>query len=704
MVDMTHFVNDIQSLFQIKIMFKQRLKTNYILILLIFFLKQGFIFANDSVDLRVSIQESSEDSQPIQNTIAEGEVDNSIDQIADSDGVFEIDDSLMFKDSAKTLQDIFKNIPGVNGLGMGGRQTIRINVRGLEGFGRVHIDLDGAPFAELIEYDHGSASNNIWLDASLLKSAEVTTGASSSGAMAGKVSFRTIDPEDLLIGDTDFGGFYRVGGESNGRGKKASLGIATKPSQDWSFLAAITGTEYGNYDDGDHEEIVYSGNEQKGALLKGVYAPTDDSTLTLGYQKTKAEYNGVGGYAGGMLRYFDIGFEEIDTDHFTTRYQNSFKNDKLMNLDLFAYAYNQDRRQTDLTDEDSTRGNTDHYYASKGWGLDLFNTSELQTGNYVHYFTYGLEYADDKITSEEDAVNDTGKPGGETNEFGISLTGKHELGRYLEVNQGIRFDKFSVESVDGVKFDDDHASYHVGLTLYPFADSERFKTLGVFAKTGTGFRPPSLEELFDATYGSTNLNPEKSETHEIGFLNQLTKLFSDKDSLKVRFAFYQMNVKNIIDDDGTQYVNIGDDTLTGVEFQGRYNGDGFFVGITADWSDREEIGEGTAGDQIQKRPWSAFAELGKQFANGKLTLALEYQHVDGFGVEETNITSDSRLYDKFENFDPYDLYHFYARLQVSDHSSALIRVENLADETYMAYRTLDNGPGRSIIVSFKQRF
>ena len=188
-------------------MFKQRLKTNYILLLLVFFLKQGFIFSNDSVDQGVSTQESSADSQPIQETTAEGEVDNSIDQIADSDGVFEIDDSLMFKDSAKTLQDIFKNIPGVNGLGMGGRQTIRINVRGLEGFGRVHIDMDGAPFAELIEYDHGSASNNIWLDASLLKSAEVTTGASFSGAMAGKVSFRTIDPEDLLIGDADFGGF-----------------------------------------------------------------------------------------------------------------------------------------------------------------------------------------------------------------------------------------------------------------------------------------------------------------------------------------------------------------------------------------------------------------------------------------------------------------------------------------------------------------
>ena len=113
-----------------------------------------------------------------------------------------------------------------------------------------------------------------------MKPAEVTTGPSSSGAMAGKVLFRTIDPEDLLIGDADFGGFYRIGGESNGRGKKASLGIATKPSQDWSFLAAITGTEYGNYDDGDHEEIVYSGSEQKGALLNGVYAPTDDSTLT----------------------------------------------------------------------------------------------------------------------------------------------------------------------------------------------------------------------------------------------------------------------------------------------------------------------------------------------------------------------------------------------------------------------------------------
>lgn len=650
-----------------------------------------------------------EGSQPIQETTAEGEVDNSINQIADSDGVFEIDDALMFKDSAKTLQDMFKNIPGVNGLGMGGRQTIRINVRGLEGFGRVHIDLDGAPFAELIEYDHGSASNNIWLDSSLLKSAEVTTGPSSSGAMAGKVSFRTIDPEDLLIGDADFGGFYRIGGESNGRGKKASLGIATKPSQDWSFLAAITGTEYGNYDDGDHEEIVYSGNEQKGALLKGVYAPTDDSTLTLGYQKNQAEYNGAGGYAGGMLRYSqNPDFEEIDTDHFTTRYQNSFENDKLMNLDLSAYAYQQERKQTDLDGTGSY--DYDLLYSSKGWGLGLFNASELQTGNYIHYFTYGLEYAGDKITSRKDGVNDTGNPGGQTNEFGVSLTGKHKLGKYVEVNQGVRFDQFSLESLENVKMDYDYTSYHLGLTVYPFVDFERMKTLGIFAKTGTGFRAISMDELFGASLSNFDLKHEESKTNEVGILNHLKGAFTENDLLKFRLAFYSMDVKNIIDGTGSgrsgtdQFINVGDDTLKGVEFQGRYNGDGFFVGITADWSEREEIGSGTAGDPIQRRPWSAFAELGKQFANDKLTLALEYQHVDGFGVEETDITSDSRLYDKFENFDPYDLYHFYARLEVSDRSSALIRVENLADETYMAYRTLDNGPGRSIIASFEQRF
>ena len=686
-------------------MFKQRLKTNYILLLLVFFLKQGFIFANDSVDLAVSKQDSSEDSQSIQETTAEGEVDNSIDQIADSDGVFEIDDSLMFKDSAKTLQDIFKNIPGVNGLGMGGRQTIRINVRGLEGFGRVHIDLDGAPFAELIEYDHGSASNNIWLDASLLKSAEVTTGASSSGAMAGKVSFRTIDPEDLLIGDADFGGFYRIGGESNGKGKKASLGIATKSSQDWFFLAAITGTEYGNYDDGDDEEIVYSGNEQKGALLKGVYAPTDDSTLTLGYQKTKAEYNGAGGYARGLKRYTQSpDFEEIDTDHFTTLYRNSFENDDRLSLDVSAYAYQQERLQTDLGD-----GGT-NLYASKGWGFDLFNTSEFKTGNYDNRFTYGLEYANDKITSEEDGVNDTGNPGGETNEIGVSLTGMHKLGKYVEVNQGVRFDQFSLESLENVKMDYDYTSYHLGLTVYPFVDFERMKTLGIFAKTGTGFRAISMDELFGASLSNFDLKHEESKTNEVGIFNHLKGAFTEKDLLKFRLAFYNMDVKNIIDSTGSgrsgtdQFINIGDDTLKGVEFQGRYNGDGFFVGISADWSEREKLGDGWAGDQIQKRPWSAFAELGKQFANGKLTLALEYQHVDGFSKDESTYgdVDGSEDYNLFT--DPYDLYHFYARLQVSDHSSALIRIENLADETYMAYRTLDNGPGRSIIVSFEQRF
>ncbi len=637
--------------------------------------------------------------------------------LADTDALTSLDRDLLANIQGTTLVDAFNYTAGVTGISEGGRQSFRINVRGLEGSGRVAIDVDGAQ-QNLIDHNHGSATNRMWLDSSLLKSVDIVRGAAANkkggGALAGSVSFTTIDPVDLMSPDARFGGFANAGYESNGDGWNGSLAAGVRASNEWSFLAAISARDFDNYESADGEEVIASGSRSRSILLKTVYQPSDLSALKLSYQNGYNEYEGSGAFARGQLRSGSTSEEEVTIDTFTVNYDLRGATGETLDLHVGAYHTTTER------DEIRIDTGASEYHEIVTWGINLNNTSTIRTDTMSHAFTYGADWFEDDLVSLRDEINPTtSDPGGTRSQLGLFVNGTHDLSPAITMFEALRYDDFSMEDLGGTDLNGDNVSGRAGVEYRPFAQNDRWSDLTFFTSWGTGFRTPTLREAFIAseptqgrrgfspgTLPNPNLEPETSETWEIGLMRDYRDLFTDRDHLRLRAAYYNQDLKNIIatvpspDPDYNTLDNLGDDNLSGIELEARYDQGRWFLGVTYDYSERDEVGSGLPGDPIQQQPWSVFAFSGIRLLKNSLTIGAEYRHVSAWEqTTETNPTVIERL-----TRPAYDLVNLYGDYLLTENLRLRARVDNVFDELYQGYQTLDFGPGLNAKLSVEFRF
>ncbi len=110
---------------------------------------------------------------------------------------------------------------------------------------------------------------------------------------------------------------------------------------------------------------------------------------------------------------------------------------------------------------------------------------------------------------------------------------------------------------------------------HPAFDTHSVRNVGIsytFKKTSTqlktsyseGFKSPSLYQLYEPSYGNQNLNPENSETYEIGVVQGFKKC-------SIEFTYFHTNIKDMIEwvSKGVwsgKYENIGKSEMEGTEF------------------------------------------------------------------------------------------------------------------------------------------
>ncbi|QPM91207.1 TonB-dependent receptor plug domain-containing protein [Pseudooceanicola algae] len=83
------------------------------------------------------------------------------------------------------------------------------------------------------------------------------------------------------------------------------------------------------------------------------------------------------------------------------------------------------------------------------------------------------------------------------------------------------------------------------------------------ASAGTGFRTPSLYELYDPWYGNSDLQPETSKSYDLGVEKRLGE------SGFVKATLFRMEITNLIDWVGSGYTQVeGESTMQGVELSG----------------------------------------------------------------------------------------------------------------------------------------
>ncbi|CAM4212413.1 TonB-dependent receptor domain-containing protein [Kerstersia similis] len=117
-----------------------------------------------------------------------------------------------------SVGDIFQGIPGVlvgENRNSGG---LDINVRGMQGQGRVPVLLDGSRQETTVYRGYAGVSSRTYIDPDLIGGIQIDKGptmdAGGTGAIGGLVSMRTINADDILMDDNSFG--IRVRGQAIG--------------------------------------------------------------------------------------------------------------------------------------------------------------------------------------------------------------------------------------------------------------------------------------------------------------------------------------------------------------------------------------------------------------------------------------------------------------------------------------------------------
>jgi vitamin B12 transporter len=84
----------------------------------------------------------------------------------------------------------------------------------------------------------------------------------------------------------------------------------------------------------------------------------------------------------------------------------------------------------------------------------------------------------------------------------------------------------------------------------------------IFGSIATGFKAPTLFQLFDAFSGNSDLQPEKSKTYELG-------LQASCSITTTRVVFFNREIKNVIDFDNNsyKYFNSAKQTVNGLEVE-----------------------------------------------------------------------------------------------------------------------------------------
>jgi len=233
----------------------------------------------------------------------------------------------------------------------------------------------------------------------------------------------------------------------------------------------------------------------------------------------------------------------------------------------------------------------------------------------------------------------------------LSPQGRGE-GEGLVFNAGLRNDEHKTA---GIK-----TTYRIG-GLYDF------KPYGLKLKGnyGTGFRAPSLNELYYPFFGNTNLKPEKSESYDIGFEKDL---YGDR--LLLNAAYFNQQYQDLIEYDFATFTaqNIGKAEIKGIEL-------GLAAAITEDvnlkasHTNMDTVDKDT-NKPLTRRPTNKF-NSSIEYKGGKFIAIGEYAFV-------------SERYDSAvdRNLSQYSLVNLKGRYFISDSITLFARVDNLFNENY----------------------
>jgi len=242
---------------------------------------------------------------------------------------------------------------------------------------------------------------------------------------------------------------------------------------------------------------------------------------------------------------------------------------------------------------------------------------------------------------------------------GVYAHAHHSLMKNLRADLGVRRDSNSItQSAQSIQ----------GGFRYDFMPS-----VSSWWRTGIGTSVPSLYQLSDPVFGSPQLMPERSLSHEVG-------LSFEKNKHSYELSFFRTHYTNAIEFDlnVSRYKNLGESRVEGADlsYMNQYHGLSFRLSGTA-LRARNEV----ANEPLPNR------------ANFRAGVIVIYQLSSKATIQMESISRSSSFNSQAPLLrDPgYTLWNFQTKIVVTQKTEAFFRTENITAKSYEPVRGYQGG-------------
>ena len=443
--------------------------------------------------------------------------------------------------------------------------TVSVNIRGMNGLGRVNTMVDGVTqtfFGMAPANYHGGANTaaGVPLDPNFLAEVDVTRGnsAGSQGvnALAGSANMRTLGVDDVLMAGRQIGVLSRFKVGDNGLGRTGMVAVAgkTDPFANGGGLGAMVGISgtrtYATYKNGGGrsskdfigEDNKYLRQEPHSEIYKLNFNPDEFNKIELSGRN----------YSNTFTR------RDITSDDYAVRYNYAPLNE-LIDINLLASTSRGNQSYKPESLYNFNRSST----TNKSNAVDLNNTSrftlaedlyaEFQVGGKVMDTRYSRRFVQSTET-DRNAFAPAGKQ-----KISALYTGLTLNKDIYQLDLNLNYTRSQVEGHKPACADNEKCFPQGATTLR--LDDKAFNPsatlsaqvtpwLQPFVSWSHSSRAPNVQEVFFANEGGASMNPflkpEKAETWEAGFNVNKKGLLLEQDSFHLKALAYHTRIKDYI--------------------------------------------------------------------------------------------------------------------------------------------------------------
>jgi len=627
--------------------------------------------------------------------------------------------------------DVLRSLPGTSTRESINNPGVAVNIRGMEGSGRVNMTIDGV--RQNFRFTGHEAQGFAYVDPNLLAGIDVQRGAVSTaggaGALAGRANFRTLDVADIVRPGQMFGALTNVSWGTNEQGwsEMAAAGVTNGHV---GFAGAISKRDPGNYENGDGITVPFTEQDLISGLFKAEFKLSDEHKLKFG---------GVI-YDNDFLA--NSYYQNLRAENFTINYSYNPVTTDLVHLRINAYRSDVSMEyDTNDTGGGSAAGRV---VDDEGKGFDISNTSQFALGAVRVSSNYGYEYFQNEVDAYNTLNPGAGggvNPSGESSIQGLFSETKFSYGIF-DLIAGLRYDTFKLEGTFNAKpgnpmgipvgdydLDNEDSRLNPSVTVA----AQVLPWLQPYARYAEAFRAPTTSEAMaggshpGGGFGfSPNpfLEPETSKGWEFGTNVVVDGLLTRDDRFRFKANYYAQDIDNYITacfgaGGGVYFCNNkGTSQIQGVELEGHYDAGYVFAGLTYTYTHSDLPAQVNGfGAQSYLPDHVLTLTGGLRFLEQRLVVgARGYITSEAYnGADQPGTWFGPGVSANGDPNDPYNdgyaLLDLYATYTTDFNTTLGVTVTNVFDETYTpeistgaSGFTGDTGRGRTALFTIRSQF